>query len=403
MTFFSIHNAQTQYGEIRVTGQPGDEKHSFKLLPSLQDGVAIAAHADASFLLRLKQRARLCGVMDANSNSLRKNSCRFFINGGLLGHVYTALSPTVFVELPPGDYELRIEALKNNKCAHTGWCLVQETREPSRELVTEENILFAVCSNYRQDNLDGPDRMLKRTSKKAGIRWNNMFTGGDWQGNYRRKIVDNLDGYRRARNSGKGYVLFVDARDVIVRHHLPVVLGRLNEIYHRDLRGKVLFAADAIGYNVPFEMKPWRLLLHRHLKESQVFANSGTYFGKLEDVIEMLSYAVKAYDALLNESAFDVGTEFLLNNAGRYALGRDQGYVQLYQMMHPERIKLDANKELFACITGDLQAKSDPTRYHPVLSHTICDASFVHAPFPSQKNERWEKMTEMILDGIDIQ
>jgi hypothetical protein len=401
--FFSINCPNTEYGEIRCDGQLGYEDHAFKVLPHLNGGVIISAHADSSFLLQLRSRARLCGVLDVTSNAYRKEPCRFFINGGLLGYVYTAVTPTVFIDLPSGNYELRIEAIKNNYNAHTGWCLIPNHSDNTADLITEENTLFAVCCNYQENDPNAPDRGLKQTSAKAGIHWCNTFAGRVWKGNYRHKIVDNLNEYIKAYNAGKRFVLFIDARDGLIRHTLSIVLGRLNELYRHGLKGKILFAADAFGYNVPFEIKSWRYLLHKKLREPQVFANSGTYFGEIERVLEMLTYSVKAYDAMRNGVAFDEGTTFLLEHTNKYARGRDQGYIQLYHMMYPDQIKLDVEKEMFACITSDLRPKTEPTRYHPILSHTICDASFIHAPLPTHNTERWKKMIEMILNEIDVQ
>lgn len=399
--FFTIENPVAQYGEVRCDGYLGYENLLVKLHPSLCDASIISAHADSSLTLHLKKSARICGALDARSMSARKNSCRFFINGGLLGHVYTSMNSSMFVNLPPGKYELNIQASPNNCNARTIWCLFPD--ETPNTMITLENTFFAVCSNYPENDSNAKDWALKKSSAISGIQWSNTFSGGEWQCNYQHKILDTAIAYRKALAAGKRFVLFVDARDTVLRHSATVLLGRLNELYRHRLEGKILFAADTCGYNVPVGKRSWEMLLHKKIQSVHVYANSGTYFGELETASEMLDYAIHAHEAILNQKPFDEGTSYWIEHVEGRTLYRDQGYIQLYHLRYPERVFLDMEKELFACITGDLLLKKEPSHYHSFLTHTICNASFVHAPLPSHNKNRWKTIVETVLSGIDVQ
>jgi hypothetical protein len=399
-SFFSIETPQTQHGEIRCDGQLGYENHAFKILPSLRNGIIISAHADSSFVLHLKQRAILRGTLDLTSLAFRKNPCRFRIDGCLLGSVYSGTEPTIAVDLPSGSYELSVQAEVNNHRAHTGWILLPTNNET--ELVDETNTLFAICSNYLVDVPNEKGWALQESSERAGIHWTNLFSGGRWESNYRHKIVDLYQGYQTACESGKKFVLFADVRDVVLRHTKTVLLGRLNELWRNLSSGKILFAADASGYNIPVCRKSWRYLLHERIDSVHVLANSGTYFGNLNNVLEMLRYVQNAHDAVLARTPFDDGTRYWVNHVSETILNRDQGYVQLYHLMHPEKIQLDINKELFACITDQLKPKTEPIHCHPFQTYSIGNASLIHAPLLSWNETVWKETVQMLLSGIDL-
>jgi len=383
---FYIENPAAQYGEVRCDGELGYENLEVKLHPSLSHAAVISAHADSSLTLHLRKRARLCGAFDARSMSARKNSCRFYIDGSILGHVYTSAVPTMTVDLAPGKYELEVQASPNNCNARSVWCLLPHETGKIQETITLENTLFAVCSNYPEKSRSAKDWALKESSSIAGIQWTNTFAGGEWQCNYQHKIRDTAAAYRKALNGGKQFVVFADARDTILRHKAAVFLGRLNELYCHGLEDKILFAADTCGYNIPVDKRSWEMLLHEKIPSVRVYANSGTYFGKLETALEMLEYAIRAHDAIVTEQPFDEGTAYWVQQVTGRTIYRDQGYIQLYHLQHPEHVALDMEKDLFACITGDLLLKTQPNRYHPFLTHTICSASIVHAPLINDVN-----------------
>jgi hypothetical protein len=410
MPFFTIENPVTAFGTVCTDGTLGYESHPFKILSDQRDVAIISAHAQSSLILHLTKRACLYGTLDLTMSRTLNTPCVFYINGQLLGHVYNGCMPTITVDLPPGSYRIEIKS-KDINCAHSGWVLLPSTEE--QELVTQENTLFTIWSDYPADaNIQNEKKgwALKESSKIAGVKWTNVCNGQHWTNFYDCKILGVLNKCLEAKKQGKKYVLFADARDVIVRHSLTVLLGRLNYLFSRRFNKKIILAPDVFNVNHPVRDPKWLVLAHKNIKGAYVLNNSGLYFGKIIDIIEMQQYAVKAHDAVTSNTPFDEGTTLLtelLNNATDYKafIKNDQSFAQLFQIMYPDKICLDTEKELFALTMSKPLLKNSAMCYSPVLTHTICTASLIHSPIVAYYDTAaWKETYQAIVTSqTDLQ
>jgi hypothetical protein len=394
MALFRTENEQVGYGKFCTDGTLGYDDYPFRIPEKYTDkaGQIISAHAPSSFKIHLTAPVTVFGVLNSTVRT-REAPCKFYINDHLLGHVYSGYFPTMPITLPKGAYQFTVSTTDKN-AAHSGWYLIPTLPPP----VTERNTLFVICSSYEPKTKAWA---LEDSAKAANIQFSNGFVGDRWQSLYVNKITNLYNFYLDAQKKGKKFVLFTDSRDVIVRHHSLVVLGRLNYLFSNIFDKKIIISSDIPGYNWPIKDAAWTQLLYTNVPNASEHINSGGYFGTIEDVIEMLKYAIAVHTAVTQHSPFDEATQLLIDRERQGRMWNDQGQIQAFYIMHNDKIRIDKDKELFAVTLESPRRKTEPLTPSPQLKYTVCNASFIHSPVTAWTPQNWKNMYNTVLVSQD--
>lgn len=260
--------------------------------------------------------------------------------------------------------------------------------------VTENNTIFLTVAAW--PDWETKTKVIRASAKKHDVRLELIDKGEPWIDYYHNKIVRlrRWLGIFKASNPAIEYMVFVDARDVVFVKNIEEIIRLLNKL-----------DPDKITYNCDEPMTTWPVVAkwfaHRIALKygSGGMANSGVYFGRIENVIKLLEKHIEINTFFRDENtARPYTVEQLAKDAiygrGRFTMTRyprgetcfasDQFCVQVLQAMWDDAIAVDEKRLVFAPFSGGWPTLVD---WQSNGNMTLGTAGIFHSPwmFPRTK------------------
>jgi len=215
------------------------------------------------------------------------------------------------------------------------------------------------------------------------------------------------------------YMFFTDCRDSVFTDTAANILALFNRVYE----GGVLFSCGGKGLAVElFGSEMREMIAARYSMHGYV--NSGTYCGRVSDVMKLLTRAIALHDALVSGDTSDPLANAYLSNPdngvnvraeGRRIVYRDEPLFQLIQTGIDEKyanmLKIDIDKQVIAFFgntkpnQGHIPIKTRRT-LHPTCLRSVGTAGILHSPALSRSLAHWQWWVENNLltsrDGLGL-
>lgn len=226
--------------------------------------------------------------------------------------------------------------------------------------VTKNNTLFVTVAAW--PDWEEKTKVIRASAKKCGVPLQLIDKGEPWIDYYHNKIVRLRRWLRENRPPAARYMVFVDARDVVFVKNVSKIVRLLNKLN-----------PDKVTYNCDEPMTTWPVVAkwfaHRiSLKYGTGgMANSGVYFGRIENVLKLLDQCIEINEFFRDENAERPNTvEQLAKDAvygrGKFTMTRyprgetcfasDQFCVQVLQAMWNDLVAVDENRIALAPFSG---------------------------------------------------
>lgn len=285
--------------------------------------------------------------------------------------------------------------------------------------VTKNNTLFVSVAAW--PDWEEKTQVIRASAEKRGVRLEMIDKGAAWIDYYHNKIVrlrSWLTAYRAASSSVE-YMVFVDARDVVFVKDVSEIIRLLNSL-----------DPDKVTYNCDEPMTTWPVIAKWFASRIALkygkggMANSGVYFGRIDNVLKLLGKCVEINKFFRDENSVRPGTvEQIVKDAicgrhGNFSMRRyprgetcvasDQFCVQTLQAMWDDSIAVDEHRRIFAPFSGGWPTLSN---WQSNGNMPLGTAGILHSPwlFPRTKMDdmnnidawtRWAIREKIIDENI---
>ena len=270
--------------------------------------------------------------------------------------------------------------------------MTNNTAKYNQPIATSENTAFVTIAAYK--DYETVTAAFRQSAENNGVPITLYDTDIAWQNFYVNKIERLYEHLTRLRGTGTEFVFFLDSRDVVFIDPLDVILTKFNAIND----GRMIFNQDALGKIWPSHNDSLALAIEEATESKYTRLNAGMYAGGLETILKIQKLAIEMRQELKNESPRSGILETLHREIGARHCDDDQHLYQICLSYHPELIRIDSDKELFAVMRGYpknlRECSDDPERFD-----VINNAAIVHSPWMSSCQEwddwafqkRWER------------
>ena len=313
------------------------------VLAPVEYDLALSAHAPSDVCVRLTQPARVAAATNASFHAAKPAEA--WIGWHMIGILSRSSQVTPFIELPPGEYRLRIECETTNG-AHTVWLFSRSA------MPTEGRLAVITVACYKRNEIAQRCRPLFESAARRGL---HVFVDGaekDWQGLSMAK-VGWLREFVRQLPRSCDWVAFTDGCDSFVVQTEDQILKSMEWIPDRN----VLVSAEDNSWPVRdddwterfvkdfgFAPCPRGRFILPDGKAVHPFINSGGWGGRRSDVTETLD---RLYELFMEMR----GGKWPEIAKGRGALPRnDQFLWQVAYLTRRIDVIIDREWRVFACI-----------------------------------------------------
>lgn len=310
----NISHAEVGYGRLGFDGDLGYQTNSGRKVS--QSGIApesilLSAHAPSEIKLSVTCRMRVHGFLSDTAALLPSAPATFTLNEHPLGQVRGPGDRTAGIEIPPGDYTLRV-ACKIKDFRHTVWELLPCPENGSSTADKQLEVVTIACYPPQE----APEVLwpLARSAQRFGHLLSVTGVGTCYEGHTKVKITRLLDYIKQGTSE---YVLFADGRDTLI-------LADEEEIIETFKQFDSDFVISMESGCWPIFDASWRTSFPE-MTDGRNWPNAGGWMGTRKGVIRVLTEAYRLQQDLI------MGP--VLGNASRW-------HHHLVNMHHDDQILL---------------------------------------------------------------
>jgi len=262
--------------------------------------------------------------------------------------------------------------------------MTNNTTKNSQPIATSENTVFVTVAAYQ--DYESVTAGLRKSAADYGVSLIFYDTDEKWHNFYCNKIERLHEHLTRLRGTGTEFVFFLDSRDTAFIEPRDMILAKFNAIND----GRMIFNQDVLGKIWPSHNDSLAHAIEEATGSKYTRLNSGMYVGNIETILKIQELAIELRRELKEGCPRSGILKTLYQEIGSQHCDDDQHLYQICLSYHPELIRIDSEKELFAVLMSYPQnireCSGNPER-HDVINN----AAIVHSPWLSCNQAEWNE------------